>query len=130
MFRRFAAAAAVASIGIAVAATTLFLMPGLAVSRMYPVTVVWCLVPLVWGLWALLAPSAWLPQRLPVWGAILGVVAGSLGAFVLNMPLRLLGVQVALPARAVGFVVMVAFYYLLWMLVRVAYRNLTRSPSA
>jgi hypothetical protein len=130
MFQRFAAATAVASIVIALAVAVLGLMPGATLSRIYPITMVWCLVPLVWGVWALLVPPAWLPQRLPLWGAILGLVAGSLGAFVLNMPSRLLGVQVALPARAVGFAVMVAFYYLLWMLVRVAYRNLTRSPSA
>ena len=130
MFQRFAAATAVASIVIALAAVVLSLLTGVTFSRIYPITMVWCLVPLVWGVWALLIPSTWLPQRLPLWGAILGLVAGSLGAFVLNMPSRLLGVQVALPARAVGFAVMVALYYVLWMLVRVAYRNLTRSPSA
>jgi hypothetical protein len=130
MFPRFAAASAIASIAIAIAALILRLLAGVNLARIYPVTILWCIVPLAWGVWALLTPTSWLPQRLPAWGAILGAVAGSLAGFALNLPSRLLGVDVPLFARAIGVVVMTAFYYLLWMLVRRAYRSLTGTRNA
>ncbi len=124
MFRRFVSASAIASMVIALGALVILLTPAQAVQRFYPLTIWWCLAPLVWGLWAMLAPSRWVPQRLPLWGAILGLVAGLLAAFVLNLPARALGVTVPVTVRGVGVVVMVVFYYVLWMLVRVAYRSL------
>jgi hypothetical protein len=130
MFPRFAAASAIASIAIAIAALILRLLPGMNLARIYPVTILWCVVPVAWGLWALLTPTSWLPQRLPAWGAILGLVASSLAGLALNLPSRLLGVDVPLSARAVGVVVMAAFYYLLWMLVRAAYRSLEGARKA
>jgi malate dehydrogenase (oxaloacetate-decarboxylating)(NADP+) len=77
MLQRFVAASATAS--IAFGALALILMPALPMARTYPLTVVWCFVPLAWGIWALIAPAAWVPKRLPLWGAILGLIAGSLG---------------------------------------------------
>jgi len=123
MFRRFVSASAVASMGIAVAAFGILLAPGLVLERVYPLTIVWCFAPLAWGLWAMLAPSSWVPQRLPIWGAILGLIGGLLVFFVLNLPLRVVGVIVPVMLRGMGVVLIVVIYYLLWMLVRVAYRS-------
>jgi hypothetical protein len=130
MFPRFAAASAISSIAIAIAALVLRLLPGVTFARIYPLAMLWCVVPLAWGLWALLTPPSWLPQRLPAWGAILGAAAGLLAGLALNLPSRLLGLDVPLFARAIGVVVMTAFYYLLWMLVRRAYRSLTGTRNA
>ena len=73
MLQRFVAASATASIAIAFGALALILMPALPIARIYPLTVVWCFVPLAWGIWALIAPAAWVPKRLPLWGAILRI---------------------------------------------------------
>ncbi len=124
MFRRFVSGSAVASILIALGALVIFLTDGLAVQRFYPLTLVWCFLPAVWGLWAMFAPAGWVPQRLPLWGAILGVIAGLLVAFVLNLPARISGQTVPVTLRGVFVVLIVVFYYFLWMLLRVAYRSL------
>ncbi len=84
----------------------------------------WCFAPLVWGLWAMIAPASWLPQRLPLWGAILGLLAGLNAFVVLNLPLRVFGVTAPDILRGVGVVVIGVFYYFLWMLVRMAFRSL------
>jgi hypothetical protein len=129
MFRRFVSGSAIASIAIACAAFVIVLTHGLAVPWFYPLTIVWCFAPLVWGIWAMIAPSSWVPQRLPIWGGMLGLIAGLLAAFVLNLPWRVLGITVPATARGMAVVVIVAFYYLLWMLVRVAYRALGTPTS-
>jgi hypothetical protein len=126
MLRQFVAGSAVASVAIAVGTVAVLLIPAVKVS---PLTTMWCFVPLVWGLWAMCAPSGWVPQRLPVWGAILGLVAGLLAAFVLNVPLRVVGVALPVGMRVLAVVVAVAFYYMLWMLVRVVYRSIAAEPS-
>ncbi len=130
MFHRFAAATAIAAAALAVATLILLvivlLRPDVPLERFAPVLSLWCLVPVVWGLWAMVAPRAWVPERLPVWGAILGVLPGVLAMFVLNLPSRVSGVAVAAGYRAVGLVVLVFFYYLLWMLVRASYRALAK----
>jgi hypothetical protein len=125
MFQRFAAGSAIASIAIALGALAVVLIPALTVQRTYPLTIIWCFAPLVWGIWALLAPAAWVPQRFPIWGAILGVIAGSLAAFVLNLPSRILGETTPITLRAAAVLVIAVLYYLLWMLVRLAFRSLT-----
>jgi len=129
MFQRFVAASAIASVVIAFGALVVVLAPALTLQRIYPLTIIWCFVPLAWGIWALLAPTAWVPQRFPLWGAILGLIAGSLAAFVLNLPSRILGETVPFTWRGLAVVVMAAFYYLLWLLVRNAYRSLASSKS-
>jgi hypothetical protein len=129
MFQRFAAASAIASIAIALGALSLILTASLTFQRIYPLTIIWCLAPSVWGIWALIAPTAWVPQRLPLWGAILGLIAGLLAAFVLNMPSRVLGQAVSFTVRGVGAGIMAVFYYLLWILVRVAYRSLASTTA-
>ena len=125
MLQRFVSGCAVASVAIAGGALTILLAPGLTLQVVYPLPVAWCFVPLAWGIWAMLAPSSWLPQRLPIWGAFLGLIGGLIAIFVLDMPARLLGTSVPLALRGLGVVIIMAFYYLLWMLVRVVYRNLT-----
>ena len=129
MFQRFAAGTAIASIVTAIAAITLSLAPGLRFERIYPITILWCCVPLAWGVWALLTPSAWMPKRLPLWGALLGLFAGSMAAFVLNLPSRFLGEPVSMLVRAIAVLVGTLFYYLMWMLVRGACRWLAGATS-
>jgi hypothetical protein len=124
MFDRFAAGTAVASVAIGFAALVVSVTPGLTFEGIYPVPIVWCFVPCAWGIWALLTPSSWMPNRLPLWGAILGLLAGSGAAFVLNVPSRFVGEAVSLTARSIVVLVVALFYYLLWMLVRIAYRSL------
>jgi hypothetical protein len=130
LFQRFAASTAVASIVIAIAALIVCLAPGLNFARIYPLPILWCVAPAAWGIWSLFIPSAWMPKRLPLWGAILGLIAGSLAAFVLNMPYRLFGHAVSLTLRGTAVLVMVLFYYLLWMLVRAACRVLASTTSS
>jgi len=129
MFQRFAAGTAIASMAVAIAALILALTPGLTFERIYPLTILWCCAPLAWGVWALLTPSSWIPKRLPLWGAFLGLFAGSLAAFVLNLPSRFYGEPVPLPVRLIAVLVITSLYYLMWMLVRVACRSLTSSAS-
>jgi drug/metabolite transporter (DMT)-like permease len=130
LFQRFAASTAVASSAIAIAALIVCFAPGLNFQRIYPLPIFWCFAPVAWGIWSLLIPSAWIPERLPLWGAILGLIAGSIAAFVLNLPSRFLGATVSLPLRGAAVLVMVLFYYLLWMLVRAAWRSLAGRPSS
>ena len=130
MFQRFAAGTAIASIAIAIAAVILSLTPALKFERIYPLTILWCCAPLAWGVWVVLTPSAWMPKRLPLWGAILGLFAGSMAAFVLNLPSRFLGEPVSILVRATAVLVMTLFYYLMWMLVRGAWRRLSGTRSA
>lgn len=130
MFRRFVSASAIASIAIACGALVIVLTHGRDFPWFYPLATVWCFAPLVWGLWAMIAPSRWVPQRLSLWGAILGLIAGLLVVFVLNLPWRVLGITVPVIVRGVAVVAIVAFYDLLWMLVRVAYLSLGGPTSA
>lgn len=102
------------------------MIPGVPLERFAPVLLLWCMMQLVWGLWAMLAPRAWMPERLPVWGAILGVLPGALGLLVLNLPSCVSGLALPVGYRALGVVLLVLFYYLLWMLVRLSYRALAR----
>ena len=129
MFRRFVSGSAIAAMGIAFATLVLLLVQGLAEPRFYALTIVWCFVPLAWGLWAMIAPSGWVPQRLPIWGAILGLIAGLLTFFVLNLPWRVLEVTVPGILRGVGVAIIVVIYYFLWMLVRLAFRALGTPTS-
>lgn len=126
MLQRFVAGTAVASVAIAVGDLVVLLIPTLKVSQL---TTIWCFVPLIWGLWAVCTPSRWMPVRLPVWGAILGLVAGIFAMFVLNIPLRVLGLMLPLTWRVLLLLVAVAFYYVLWRLVRVLYCSIGHTPT-
>lgn len=124
MLRRFAAASVVATIALAVAASVVMLVPGMKLERFAPLLALWCCAPCAWGIWAILAPASWIPRCFPFWGAILGIIAGCLAAFVINLPLRVFGEPISVAFRACGVLVLVGFYALLWTLVGTAYRKL------
>lgn len=126
MFHRFAAASAVAAVVIAGGAAVSLLAP-FPPEAARLLTTAWCFVPVAWGLWAMLAPASWVPGRLPLWGGILGVVAGVMAGPVLNIPLRLGGPS---SGRWIALLAGPVLYYLLWLLVAVGYRSLQTSKSA
>jgi hypothetical protein len=121
MLRRFAAASTVASVVIAIGALASLLAPGWAPSDALVLTTAWCFVPAAWGVWAMLAPASWVPHRLPLWGAILGVAAGVVAGPVLDLPLRLGGLR---DFRWITLIAGPILYCLVWLLVPVAYRLL------
>jgi hypothetical protein len=124
MLKRFASASMVAAVAVTVAVLVVLVLPGLTVAQFAPLLVIWCCAPCAWGVWAMLAPSGWVPERLAIWGAILGVVAGVLAAFVLNLPLRVFGAVTPVTARAAGVAIIVFFYFIFWRFVGIAYRKL------
>ena len=130
MMRRFASGSAVASVVIAFASGSLRVPPLPDLETRYLATSLWCVVPLAWGLWAMLTPKSWLPARLPVWGAILGLVVGVLGVFVLNLPARISGVPFPIWLQGLAVLLAIGAYYLLWLLVRRVYRALSTSVAA
>ena len=83
----------------------------------------------MWGFWSLVAPKSWVPERLPSWGALLGLIAGSFAMFVINVPLRAFDVWLSPQARGGGLLCIVALYYVGWMLVRAVLEKLTE-PAA
>jgi len=128
MIQRFASASAVASLLIALGVGGLRLTPVSSLESCYLLTSIWCVVPLAWGLWAMLTPKGWHPQRMPLWGAILGLIAGLLAVLVLDLPARFRGEPVPAWVGGAGVLLAVGAYYLLWLLVRRLYRALT-APS-
>jgi hypothetical protein len=127
VLQRFAAASSVAAVIIASGALVSLLPPRWSPADARVLTTAWCFVPLAWGLWAMLAPARWVPRRLPLWGAILGVVAGIVAGPVLDLPSRLAGVR---NFRWITLIVGPLFYYVVWLLVPVAYRSLTLDGEA
>lgn len=125
MLQRFASAALVATIAIAVAALVILLAPGITLREASPVLLVWCFAPCVWGLWAMVAPQDWVPQRLPLWGAVLGLIGGVFALFVLNLPQRILALSFPARARVLGVFIIAAVYYTVWMIVAMVYRRLS-----
>jgi hypothetical protein len=121
MLRRFAAASSVASVIIAIGGLVSLLTPRWAPADARVLTTAWCFVPLAWGLWAMLAPAHWVPRRLPLWGAILGIAAGIVAGPVLDLPLRLGGLR---DVRWIALIAGPIFYYVVWLLVPVTYRSL------
>lgn len=130
MLTRFSAAAAVASAAIALGAIFVVWIPFVEPQFPARITRVWCFIPAAWGLWAVVIPRGWLPARLPLWGAVLGLLLGLLLVIVLDLPSKAAGLQVPLAGRALSVGFIAAFYYLLWMLVRAAYRALAPRSSA
>ena len=120
MFCRFVAACFVASVVIAAGAVMSLLLQ-FPREGAWILTTAWCFVPVAWGLWAMLAPSSWVPGRLPIWGAILGVAAGIAAGPILNIPMRVGGLS---GARWIPLVAGPILYYFIWLLVGVAYRSL------
>ena len=129
MLLRFVSAAGVAAMVIAFVALVLLILPGpdFTLQRFAPAMILWCLAPALWGLWAMLTPRAWFPERLPLWGATFGFLAAILGALVLNLPLRVFDVHLPAMYRAAGGVIAAFIYYVLWIGVRAVYLRLTRA---
>lgn len=121
MLQRFAAASSVGSVIISIGALVSLLPPRWSPADALVLTTAWCFVPLAWGLWAVMAPTGWVPRRLPLWGAILGVVAGAVAGPMLDLPLRLAGLR---GMRSITLIVGPVLYYAFWLLVPVAYRSL------
>ena len=128
MLRKFVAATFVPCVVIPIATLILLLAP-IRLERTYLLPLMWCFAPLAWGIWAIVAPGSWFPHRLPLWGAILGLAAGSVASFGLDIPSRILGAAVPTFARAVVVLLIMVFYYLLWMLVRKVYGSLATLPK-
>lgn len=126
MLHRFAAGSVVASVAIAIGAAAMLLVSAAAMIRFYPVVHLWCLMPVVWGVWTMVTPRTWMPHRLPMWGAILGFFVALNGVFVLDVPGRVMGTTATpMLGRVIGLIFAIAAYYLLWMLVRKVYLSLT-----
>lgn len=127
MLQRFAAACSVASVVVAVGAVVSLLPPRWPADDARVLTTAWCFVPAAWGLWAMLAPARWVPGRLPLWGAMLGVLAGIVAGPVLDLPGRLVGLR---DMRWIAVLVGPILYYVIWLFVPVAYRSLALDAEA
>jgi hypothetical protein len=129
MLLRFVSAAGVGALAIAFVALVLLILPGpdFTLQRFGPIMILWCLAPALWGVWAMLTPRAWFPERLPWWGAIFGFLAAILGAVVLNFPSRIFGVELPAIYRAAAGILAAAIYYALWIAVRAVCLRLTRA---
>jgi len=131
MIQRFASASALATVLIALVAGGLRLSPSQNMEGRYLITTVWCMVPLAWGVWAVLTPKSWFPKHLPLWGAILGLIGGFFGVFVLDLPLQVLGIAFPVGGKVVIVLFAIGIYYLLWLIVRRVHQTLTAaSPTA
>lgn len=130
MLQRFASAALVAVVAVAVAVFVLLVVPEITLRQASPILALWCLAPCVWGLWAMVTPENWVPNRLPIWGAMLGIMAASLAVLVLNLPKLIFGKEFGLGLRSLAVPVAGCFYYLLWTIVAAAYRKLAPSPAS
>jgi hypothetical protein len=124
MLARFAAAVIVAAVAIALGATLAPFFFIVHPEGFAQVTRLWCVIPALWGVWAMLAPRAWVPGRLPHWGAIFGLGIGVVVLLVLNAPERVFYLHLPIEARVGGVLAIVAFYYGLWLLVRRVYLSL------
>jgi hypothetical protein len=125
MLQRFVSGSSVAAVLIACGASTLVLLTRLLqLNNPYLLGALWCLLPAAWGVWAMLAPASWVPNRLPQWGAILGLLIAIMAAFVLDIPLRIFGLVIPVPGRVVAVVFAIVVYYFLWMIVRKVYQRL------
>lgn len=125
MLQRFAAGCVVASALIALGATATLVMALPAEGARF-MTTAWLFLPLGWGLWATLAPGSWVPDRLPLWGGLLGVIVGVMVGPVFNMPARIGWPPVA---RWVALIAGPVLYFLLWIAVRSVYRAFDKKTA-
>lgn len=126
MLQKFVSGSAIAGLTIACAVFGLIAAtPMFALQKPYLLPLTWCFMPAVWGVWAMLTPRTWMPSRLPLWGAMLGLLLSLNSAFVLNMPKQVSGDYMRIRWRLAGVIGISIGYYLLWMIVRLVYRALT-----
>lgn len=124
MLCRFVSAAGVAAVLVALAILVIGLSPVLSFTGIYPLPVVWCLVPLIWGVWAAIIPKTWVSRRLPLWGAVLGFLAGATALFVLNLSSLVWKMEMPFGLRLLGLVTITLLYYYLWVLVELVHQAL------
>jgi hypothetical protein len=123
MLIRFASAAAVASVLIALVALGLLLNTSFTVEGQIALLTVWCLLPAIWGVWAVAAPKSWFPQHLILWGAILGLLLGSVVMFVFDVPGRLGIEEMTTWWKGALLPVIVVVYAVLWKVVGDVHRR-------
>ena len=129
MVRRFAAASMVVSCLLALGGSSLIIIRLLTGQRFYQIAPLWCLLPFIWGLWAVLTPRSWFPQRLPAWGAVLGAIVSVVGAFVIDVPLRMFGLSIPGALKLLAVVFAALIYYVLWMIVSRIYDALATNGT-
>ena len=61
----------------------------------------------------MLVLAVWVLRRLPLWGAMLGSIAGALRVLVVDSPFRILGVTVPGLVRVLAIIGPAVLYYLL-----------------
>jgi hypothetical protein len=130
MLRRFASGATVASIAVSCAAMMIQFLPSEIRAHAYPILLAWVCLPTIWGLWAMLAPKNWLPERLPLWGSFLGILAGIAAVFVVDAPKIVFGFEWTLGSHCGVVLMFAALYFLLWTAVRGVLHSLARSARA
>ncbi len=129
MIYRFAAGTMVSSCLIALGGAVVLALRLATGQRFYAIAALWCLVPFLWGVWMMLAPRSWMEKRLPVWGAILGALAGISGIYVLDVPQRVAGVVIPTALRPVGVLLAAVVYGAVWIVVAKVYRALIATPT-
>jgi hypothetical protein len=118
MIKRFVSAAAIASAVIFPLAIFMRLNPELPVESRYLLTTIWCLLPVIWGVWAVIMPKSLLLKHIPLWGALLGLIAGVVIVFVLRIPMQLMGEALTGLFKGVLLLAAIVLYYALWHLVK------------
>jgi hypothetical protein len=113
---------------IACAALILFAVRPVPLERAAPLLLLWCFAPVVWGLWAMLAPTRWI--SLPLWGALLGLLLAIVGSIILNLPQRVLDLPVSLFVRTLAVFFVTCFYFVAWSVVNLAYEALPARAAA
>ena len=127
MIKRFAAAATLPVIAISLGALVLQFNADLAANNRFLLTSIWCGVPFAWGVWGVLTPKTWLPKRLPLWGAFLGVIAGITAVFIVNAPERIFQEPISTVAKGIVVLAAGGLYYILWHVVRWIYGSISKS---
>ena len=127
MLQRFVSAVVVPSILIAFGAAGLFAFTHLYhdLTNPYLAAVGWCMLPMLWGVWALLTPASWWPGKLAVWGGILGLIVGLSVMFLLRVSDRVLGMRFPTTGKVIAIMTITLLYAVLWMVVRLVYERLT-----
>ena len=126
MIKRFAAAATLPVILISLGALILQFNQDLAGSNRFLLTSIWCFVPFAWGVWGVLTPGTWLPKRLPLWGAVLGLIAGITAVFIVNAPERIFMEPISTVSKGIVVIAAAGVYYILWHVVRWIYTSISK----
>ena len=130
MLYKFAAGTVVSSCLIALGGAAILAARLLTGQRFYPIAALWCLVPFLWGVWMMLTPPSWMERRIPAWGAILGMLAGVAGIYVLDVPRRVGGLFLPSALKPLCVFLAAGTYAVVWIVVGKVYRALEPSPQS